>query len=189
MKRMDRRTSMLVASVGTTGLVLTACGNDPDDVDLNPTMIPTLARRRHWRRWRRRAAVRPPKMGPPRPGGRRRRIELEAQDPYNRSTNELEAAPGQVIRVTNTGLAEHDFTIDELSIAEQLPNGEPVDITLPDDLTVGDTYTYYCAVPGHRENGMEGTLTIVEASAAPAEEEAASPEEGAKALEGCSAAQ
>jgi hypothetical protein len=40
MKRLDRRKFMLLASVGTTGAVLTACGNDPDDVDLNPTMIP-----------------------------------------------------------------------------------------------------------------------------------------------------
>src|SRR5690606_31614386 len=88
-------------------------------------------------------------------------------------TNELEAAPGQVIQVTNTGVMEHDFVIDELGIGEDLPSGEPVEVTLPDDLTPGDTYVYYCSIPGHRESGMEGTLTIVEAAAAapPAEEE------------------
>ena len=116
-------------------------------------------------------------------------VKLEAQDPYNWSTNELEAAPGQVIQVTNTGFVEHDFVIDELGINEALPNGEPVDITVPEDVAVGDTYTFYCSVPGHRESGMEGTLTIVEGGgeAAPAEgegEEAAPAEttdEGAAA--------
>ena len=36
MKRLDRRTFTLLVSVGGTGAILTACGNDPDDVDLNP---------------------------------------------------------------------------------------------------------------------------------------------------------
>ncbi len=177
MKRMDRRKFMLVASVGSTGAILVACGNDPDDVDLNPTMIPVEGA--------------PPTLAPfATPGGGAApdeggdeggetsgggggdAVTLEAQDPFNWSTNELEAAPGQVIQVTNTGVMEHDFVIDELGIAEDLPSGEPVDITLPGDLTVGDTYTFYCSIPGHRESGMEGTLTIVEASAeAPAEEE------------------
>jgi len=88
-------------------------------------------------------------------------VSLEAQDPFNWSTNELEAAPGQVISITNSGFLEHNFMIDELSIWETLPSGEAVQVTLPDDLVPGDTYTYYCSIPGHRESGMEGTLTIV----------------------------
>jgi uncharacterized cupredoxin-like copper-binding protein len=98
-------------------------------------------------------------------------IELEAQDPFAWSVYEIEAAPGQVIRATNVGLLEHNFVVDELGIAEDLPSGEPVDITIPEDAPVGDEYFYYCSVPGHREGGMEGTLTIVEAGAAPAEGE------------------
>jgi plastocyanin len=183
MKRMDRRTFMLVAAAGGTGAVLVACGNDPDSVDLNPTMIPVDGA--------------PPTLAPmATPGGGAEAadagadaggdeapadaavVSLEAQDPFSWSTNELEAAPGQTIQVTNAGALEHDFVIDELEISEALPSGEPVDIVLPDDLTVGDTYTYYCSVPGHRESGMEGTLTIVEASA-PAEEAAPAEEEAA----------
>ena len=86
---------------------------------------------------------------------------LEAQDPYVWSPTRLEAAPGQVIEVTNVGLAEHTFVMDELDIAEALPFGEPVAITVPDDVAVGDRYTFYCSTPGHREAGMEGTLVIV----------------------------
>jgi plastocyanin len=185
MKRMDRRKFMLVASVGSTGAILVACGNDPDDVDLTPTMIPVDGA--------------PPTLAPyATPGGGAApdeggdegadtsggdAVTLEAQDPFNWSTNELEAAPGQVIQVTNTGAMEHDFVIDELGIAEQLPNGEPVEVTLPDDLTVGDTYTYYCSVPGHRESGMEGTLTIIEAAAAAPAEGEGTEAEGAGGAE------
>ena len=142
MKRLDRRNFLLVASVGASGFVLTACGNDPDDTDLSPTMIPDVAGA-------------PPTLAPvASPGGGATEgepaeepasdagvVELEAQDPYAWSVTELEAAPGQVIRVTNTGLAQHDFTIDELSIAEELPNGEPVDITF--------RTTWPLAIPTH----------------------------------------
>lgn len=75
------------------------------------------------------------------------------------STNELTVQPGATIQVTNTGLLQHDFTVDELGIAEDLPNGEPVTITIPADAQPGQ-YVFYCSVPGHREQGMEGTLTI-----------------------------
>lgn len=164
MKRLDRRTFMLLASVGTTGAVLTACGNDPDDENLTPTMIPDVEGA-------------PPTLAPQAtPGGGASApddepaaedggggdvITLEADDPFEWSVYELDAAPGQVIEVTNIGVLEHNFTIDDLGIAEDLPPGEPVEITIPDDAAVGDTYEYYCSVSGHREGGMVGTLTIV----------------------------
>ena len=88
-------------------------------------------------------------------------VILEAHDPFAWSATELEASPGQVIAITNTGFLEHDFTIDELNIHEVLPSGQPVEVTLPDDLAAGDTYAFYCSVPGHRQGGMEGTLTVV----------------------------
>ncbi len=179
MKRLDRRTFMLLASAGATGAVLTACGNDPDDVDLNPTMIPDVEGA-------------PPTLAPQAtPGGGAEAPEeesaggeaggdvvtLEAQDPYAWSTNDLEAAPGQVIEITNVGFLEHNFVVEEWGIEEDLPPGEPVEVTVPEDAAVGDSFIYYCSVPGHREGGMEGTLAIVEAgAAAPAEEEAAGGE-------------
>ena len=170
MKRVNRRKFMMLASVGATGAALSACGNDLD-VEVNPTQIPdvpgappTLAP----------PAASPPAASSPEvsggegaaPGGAGAPVMLEANDPYEWSTNALEAAPGQVIQITNAGLGQHTFVVDEWSVEADLPPGEPVEVTVPEDAAPGDTFVFYCSIAGHRENGMEGELTIVEASAA-----------------------
>jgi plastocyanin/mono/diheme cytochrome c family protein len=88
-------------------------------------------------------------------------VTVEAQDPYAWSTNEITVKPGDTIAVVASGGLEHDFTVDELGIAEPLPAGstDTVMITIPEDAEPGE-YTFYCSVPGHRESGMEGTPTI-----------------------------
>lgn len=83
---------------------------------------------------------------------------LEAQDPADWSQTEITAAPGDTIQVVNAGFLEHNFTVDELGIAQDLTQ-EPVTITIPEDAAPGK-YEFYCSVPGHREQGMVGTLTI-----------------------------
>jgi plastocyanin/mono/diheme cytochrome c family protein len=76
---------------------------------------------------------------------------------------ELTVAAGGAITMVNIGNAEHNFAIDGYQNGEVLQDipvgGEPVTWQVPDDLAPG-TYTFFCAVPGHREAGMEGTLTI-----------------------------
>jgi uncharacterized cupredoxin-like copper-binding protein len=63
-----------------------------------------------------------------------------------------------VVTVTNTGILQHDFVIDELSIHSDLLNGgESVDVKIN---APAGTYTFYCSVPGHKEAGMVGTLTV-----------------------------
>ena len=88
-------------------------------------------------------------------------VTVEAQDPYSWSTSEITVKPGDTIAVVGSGGLEHDFTVDELGIAEPLPAGssDTVMITIPEDAEPGE-YVFYCSVPGHRESGMEGTLTI-----------------------------
>lgn len=183
MKRIDRRTFMLVASVGGSGAVLTACGNtESTDANLSPTMIPdvagappTLAPQATPGGGAQEPAAgapaaeeAPAEGAPAASGGAGEPIPIEAQDPYAWSVNELEAAPGQIIQATNAGFLEHNFAVDEWGIEEDLPPGEPVEITVPEDAEVGAAFVYYCSVPGHREGGMEGTLTIIEAGAPPA---------------------
>lgn len=57
----------------------------------------------------------------------------------------------------NQGAAQHNFAIDELDISVDQGPGETheIEINAP-----AGTYEFYCNVPGHREAGMVGTLTV-----------------------------
>ncbi|MDF3041594.1 MAG: hypothetical protein K0Q71_4300, partial [Thermomicrobiales bacterium] len=57
----------------------------------------------------------------------------------------------------NEGAAPHNFSIDELGIdVDQAPGAtEQIVVNAP-----AGTYEFYCNVPGHREAGMVGTLTV-----------------------------
>ncbi len=62
------------------------------------------------------------------------------------------------IHLPNEGASPHDFSIDALKISVPLDPGETnktVTINAPPG-----TYEYYCNVPGHKEAGMVGTLTV-----------------------------
>jgi plastocyanin/mono/diheme cytochrome c family protein len=86
---------------------------------------------------------------------------VHAEDSLSWSPNKVTVKPGDTIAVVGSGGLQHDFVVDELGIKEDLPAGstDTVMITIPKDAKPGD-YTFYCSVPGHRESGMEGTLTI-----------------------------
>lgn len=72
---------------------------------------------------------------------------------------ELEATEGTVtLDITNVDGFDHDFVIDEFDVKATLPANETTSVTF--DATPG-TYTFYCSIPGHREAGMEGTLTVL----------------------------
>jgi plastocyanin len=73
----------------------------------------------------------------------------------------LSSKPGEVtIDFTNPATLEHDVSIEqegeELGSTEIIGEGEAsTTVALP-----AGTYTFFCSVPGHREAGMEGTLTV-----------------------------
>jgi uncharacterized cupredoxin-like copper-binding protein len=70
----------------------------------------------------------------------------------------LEAGKAATIALKNTGAVEHDITIDSPAfklLAVPTKTGE-AELTIP---TAG-SYTYYCSVPGHRQAGMEGPVTV-----------------------------
>ncbi|MGN6030771.1 MAG: cupredoxin domain-containing protein [Thermomicrobiales bacterium] len=62
------------------------------------------------------------------------------------------------IKVTNKGVLQHDFHVDKLNITSKLLNGGESD-TVTINAAAG-TYEFWCTVPGHKEAGMVGTLTV-----------------------------
>lgn len=96
------------------------------------------------------------------PGGASTTLDLEASSTaLEFDTTELTAKAGKVtIDFKNPSAIAHDVVIEEngktLGGTNEIAEGEE-SATL--DLEPG-TYTFYCSVPGHREAGMEGTLTV-----------------------------
>lgn len=98
----------------------------------------------------------------PASGGASTTLQLEASETelaYN--TTELSAKAGKVtIEFKNPAALEHNVVIEqngkELAGFEPIAEGEESETA---ELKPG-TYTFYCSVPGHRQAGMEGTLTV-----------------------------
>ena len=80
------------------------------------------------------------------------------------SPNSFTVKRGSTVELTfkNIGRVPHDFVVDELGIKTKTIGGGKTDMvsfTVPDSPGV-ITYTSYCSVPGHKESGMVGTITI-----------------------------
>ncbi|HEY4564890.1 MAG TPA: plastocyanin/azurin family copper-binding protein [Thermoanaerobaculia bacterium] len=109
--------------------------------------------------------------------GKAEEVEKEAEGAGGGSTVEVEADPSgnlaftsekitakagkDTIDFTNESPVPHDVVIEdengkELGGTEITSEGSE---TAEVELKPG-TYTYFCSVPGHREAGMEGTLTV-----------------------------
>jgi mono/diheme cytochrome c family protein len=66
--------------------------------------------------------------------------------------------PGPVtITMPNKSGVDHDIQIDGLGKGPVVKSG---DSSFKATLEAGKSYTYYCGVPGHRQAGMQGTLTV-----------------------------
>lgn len=90
-----------------------------------------------------------------------------------------EVKPGQVtFQVHNAGSAAHNFVIDGGARTADLTNGEMA--TLDAGVLSEGTYTIFCDIAGHREAGMEMSLTVsadAAEAAPPGDEEEMSAEE------------
>jgi plastocyanin len=92
------------------------------------------------------------------PGAEGNIVEVGAHDLYF-TPSALEVAPGDAtIELTNHGQVVHNFTVDELGIQVVATPGASIEIEAT-DLKPG-VYQFYCSVSGHRQAGMEGTLTV-----------------------------
>jgi nitrite reductase (NO-forming) len=70
-------------------------------------------------------------------------------------------AKGKTVKITISSKdIAHTFTIDELGI--NIPVGGGLTVTSEIKVDKAGIFTFYCAVPGHRDAGMEGTLEVTE---------------------------
>jgi uncharacterized cupredoxin-like copper-binding protein len=98
------------------------------------------------------------------PGKTVQTLKLNA-DPDNDlvfNTDQLEAKAGHVrLTMTNPAQIDHDVSLEGPGGVDE--HGEAVGeggaSEVEADVEPG-SYTFYCSLPGHREAGMEGTLTV-----------------------------
>lgn len=74
-------------------------------------------------------------------------------------SGELQVSPGGTLAVTNEGTQVHNLVVDGDGQTADLASGESEDLVV--DVGEGE-HVVYCAIPGHREAGMEATLTVAE---------------------------
>jgi uncharacterized cupredoxin-like copper-binding protein len=97
-----------------------------------------------------------PAMSMPMPGTSSAELDLAIS---GFTPSDLEVKEGTIdLTLKNLDAFPHDFTIDELGV--QYTVDASATVTESFDATPG-VYTFYCSIPGHREAGMEGTLTVL----------------------------
>ena len=69
----------------------------------------------------------------------------------------IPADTGVTVRLPNEGVTPHNFSIDELGIDVDIAPGATEETVI--NAPAGE-YEYYCNVPGHKQAGMVGTLTV-----------------------------
>ncbi|MBI4095982.1 MAG: cupredoxin domain-containing protein [DPANN group archaeon] len=75
--------------------------------------------------------------------------------------NSIQVKKGETVRITfiNAGSVEHDLVIDELNVRTKLLQPRAAEtIEFVADKT--GTFSFYCSVEGHRQQGMEGSIII-----------------------------
>jgi nitrite reductase (NO-forming) len=86
-------------------------------------------------------------------------------------------AVGGTVEVANLGAIPHDLVVEGHDVGTPMLDSGETHAFDTADLAPG-TYTVICTVPGHREAGMEGTLTVVGADGADTTAAAAGDHDG-----------
>jgi plastocyanin len=87
-------------------------------------------------------------------------VVVTAQDPFEFAPEQATAEAGQVtVGLVNEASSRHTLTFEgreaDLGLAADAGDADSGTI----QLEAGE-YVYYCDLPGHREAGMEGILTV-----------------------------
>lgn len=84
-------------------------------------------------------------------------VAVEMKDMAYTSEEIVTAGSTVNISLLNLDYLPHTFTIDELGVEQEVQALGKTQLTFPAKPGV---YIIYCAIPGHREAGMAGTLTV-----------------------------
>jgi plastocyanin len=98
----------------------------------------------------------------PATGGSTVSVSADPEGQLKFSTTSLTAKAGQVsVAFTNMSSLEHNLTIASASgtVVGATPTFSGGTKTVSVHLAPG-AYKFYCSIPGHRQAGMEGTLTV-----------------------------
>ena len=94
--------------------------------------------------------------GPTRPKDGKIEMTLSS---FEFEPGEIELYPGERVTLTLISVDEaHTFTIDDLNMNVSVPALQTVAAEI--EVSSVGTYPYYCATPGHREQGRAGVLTV-----------------------------
>jgi plastocyanin len=141
---MTRRLFPLVLAVLALGLGAAACGGDDDDgaAEEPAAEEPTTD------------------TGAPAGGGSSLTLTADPSGALAFDTTELTAAAGEVtIELVNDSGVQHNVEVEGNGVEEVSDTITEGSTDLSIQLDPGE-YTFFCAVPGHRAAGMEGTLTV-----------------------------
>lgn len=150
---MKKLAALLVLALASAALV--ACGSSNDSSTSSETSSSNEANGGA-------AAESGKEAGGSEGGGSTVAFEADPNGELAYTTTEASAKAGKVtVDFNNPQGLTHDVTIEdssgkEVGKTELIGEGETSTTV---NLKPG-TYTYFCSVPGHREAGMEGTLTV-----------------------------
>ena len=141
---MTRRLLLLLVTVLALGLSVAACGGDDDDDAAEPAPEETTAET----------------GGGGGGGGGTITLTADPSGAIAFDQTELTVSAGEVtIELVNDSGIPHNVEVEGNGVEEVSDTITSGSTELTMTLEPGE-YEFYCAVPGHREGGMEGTLTV-----------------------------
>jgi plastocyanin len=140
MKKALAVSALIVASLGVV-----ACGGDDDEDDTGAATTP---------------AATDATGGGAAGGGQTLTLTADSGGSLEWTPNQLNAKAGSVtIELDNPSSTPHNVEVEGGGVEEVSDTITESTASVTVDLQPGE-YVYYCNVPGHREAGMEGTLTV-----------------------------
>jgi nitrite reductase (NO-forming) len=148
LSQMPRPSRILAVLLGVLALVLAGCGSVPEGaIEANPSACPKDSSC----------------YDPPRAVGEGSSFTIDAKE-FEFFNMQGVAIEGDVqVTLENKGQAEHNIFIEganEGSATDKDMTTQPGQSTTGTFNLFAGEYTFYCTVPGHRQAGMEGTLTV-----------------------------